>query len=408
LRTIIGILRKDLKKRIGSPWGIIILMSIPLIMTSLFGVAFGGNGEENVKIKMLVENRDNGFISEFIIKSLDMPEVKKFINIKIVEIGSGEDKIIGKEASALLIIPENFTKDFVDQRKKELLLIKNPSEQFFPPVIEDLSRMLTKLLSAVSIIFHDEVSVIADIFEHNSNRMDELKFKRIFNGSFDKIKRIRKFLSPLLLSFKSVTVNKKEKKRFNIFSMLLPPISIMFLMFIIETFLRDILEEKENGTMQRILYSPIKPSDYIISKILSGWISGILMFILMIVFGVLLFGISWGNYLYLSVLIIATAFTISSFFAFLNSILKNKNQVASISAPLILIMSAVGGSMIPHSMLPAFIKKISFLSINYWFMDGSNKILEMEFPLKNIVIISVIGIVLFVLSYKLLVKRVSV
>ena len=409
MKPIINIFKKDFKRRIRSPWGIVILLAIPIFMTALFGVVFGGGADENIKIKLLIEDRDNSFFSQLLLKTFEVPDIKKFIEIKPVKKGYGDEKIRREEASALLIIPEHFTRNFIDQNNNELILIKNPSEQFFPPVIEDLSGIMAKLLSAVSQIFHQEIFELSKLIEKKSGIVERLQFENIFKGSYDKVQKVAKFISPVIISFKSVNISKKKKKGggLNIFALLLPPISIMFLMFIIEIFLRDILKEKEDGTLRRILYSPVKPSVYVISKIISGWIMGILMFIIMVLFGVIFFGIFWGNYLFLSVIVVVTAFSIAAFFAFLNSIFKDKNQASSVSAPIILVMSAVGGSMIPFDMLPAIVRKFSFLSINYWFMDGTNKILRSEFPINNIVILGIIGVILFLISYRLLIRRIS-
>ncbi len=409
MKIIINILIKDFKRRIRSPWGIIILLAIPIVMTSLFGAVFSSGGKENIKIKILIEDRDDSFLSRLLLRTFEFPDIKKSIIAKTIEKGSGEDMIRKEDASALLIIPQNFGERFINREKNELILVKNPAEQFFPPVIEDLSKMMAKLLSAFSQIFGKEISQLSALMKNGDNISEKLIAENIFKSSYDKIEKIAKYISPLILSIKTVSVGDKEKNKSgrNIFAMLLPPISIMFLMFIIEIFMSDILKEKEEGTMQRILYSPVKPSVYVVSKILSGWIMGIFMFLIMVVFGALVFGINWGNYFFLFLMVIVTSFSISAFFGFLNSILKDKNQAASISAPVILIMSAVGGSMVPFSMLPPIVKKVSFLSINFWFMDGANKILKYEFPFKNIVVISIIGIIFFLISYRLLVRRVS-
>lgn len=409
MNKIVNIFKKDFKRRVRSPWGIVILLVIPIIMTSMFGAVFGGGSSKNIKIKIFIEDRDNTFFSNLIVKIFDSPDVKKFIEAKTVKDGTGEDMIREKKASALLIIPVKFSQNFFDGKKSEFVLIKNPAEQFFPPVIEDLSSMMTKLLSAVLQVFSDELKQISMFMKNRSQGIEKFKLEKIFSGSYDKIKKVSKFIFPPLISFKSINVNKKTKEAsgLNIFSMLLPPISVMFLMFIIEIFLRDILQEKEDGTMQRILYSPVKSSTYIVAKILSGWIMGILMFFILVVFGMVFFGINWGNYLFLLLLVVITAFAISSFFAFINSIFRDKKQASSITAPLILIMSAAGGSMVPYSLLPPFVKKFSFLSINFWFMDGSNKVLSSKFPLMGIIVLGIMGIVFFAISVKILIKRIA-
>ena len=139
MKPILNILKKDFKRRIKSPLGIIIMMVIPVVMTALFGFVFGENARKDVKIKVLVEDRDGSFFSQFLTRSFETPQVKKFINPVIVKKGEGEGMIKEGDASALLIIPPKFYYNLVHKKKNELIVVKNPSEQFFPQVIEDLT-----------------------------------------------------------------------------------------------------------------------------------------------------------------------------------------------------------------------------------------------------------------------------
>jgi ABC-2 type transport system permease protein len=188
---------------------------------------------------------------------------------------------------------------------------------------------------------------------------------------------------------------------------MLPAMSIMFVLFIIEIFLRDILTEKDNGTLLRIMFSSITSSQYIISKIASGCIMGTLVLLIIILIGMTIFGIIWGNFLYLLLFIIVVSFWISAFFAMLNSFFKNKNQAGAIASPVILIFAAVGGSMIPYNMLPKSIHTVSLISINFWFIKGIENINKGEFPAIHFIVLIISGLVLFALSLQLLKKRIT-
>src|SRR6185436_17963589 len=72
----------------------------------------------------------------------------------------------------------------------------------------------------------------------------------------------------------------------------------------------------------------------------------------------------------LMLMISATAFACSSFGVFLASFAKSRQQVQGLSTLIILVMSAVGGSMIPLFLMPSWMQKIAVVSVNYWGIQG--------------------------------------
>ena len=86
----------------------------------------------------------------------------------------------------------------------------------------------------------------------------------------------------------------------------------------------------------------------------------------------------------LLIMIVSTAFACSSFGIFLASIAKTRQQVQSLSMIIILVMSAIGGSMIPLFIMPEIMQKIAVISVNYWAIQGFYDIFWRELPIFDI------------------------
>lgn len=188
----------------------------------------------------------------------------------------------------------------------------------------------------------------------------------------------------------------------------MPGMAVMFLLFIIEIFMRDILTDREKGILQRIMFSPIRTMDFILARILSGWFMGLLVGMVMMALGTLLFSINWGNYLYLLVFIAITSFWIAAFFALLNAFFKNKNQASALTSPIILIFSAFGGSMFPVNQLPQGVRWVSDLTFNQWFIKGMQQVGANTFPIVPASILLLTGLILFLAATQYLKKRITV
>jgi ABC-type multidrug transport system permease subunit len=132
-----------------------------------------------------------------------------------------------------------------------------------------------------------------------------------------------------------------------------------------------LLEEKENGTLKRLLYSPIRPSSILFGKMTAAGLTALLQLTVLFVYAKMSFHLDLGkNVPGLIVMMVSTAFACAGFGSFIASISKTRAQADLVSRIVVLSMSAIGGSMIPTFIMPAFMQKISVVSINYWSIQG--------------------------------------
>jgi len=112
----------------------------------------------------------------------------------------------------------------------------------------------------------------------------------------------------------------------------------------------------------------------------------------------------------LILMIIATSFAVSSLGIFLAAISKTRHQAHNLSTITILVMSAIGGSMIPLFIMPVILQKIALLSVNYWgiqgFYDLFWRLLPLEEILPKILVLLSIGVVMTLSSIWLFKKRI--
>ena len=177
--------------------------------------------------------------------------------------------------------------------------------------------------------------------------------------------------------------------------------SIMMLLFVVGGLGASILDEKQEGTLKRLLYSPLKPNHILFGKMLSTNIICIMQLTLMFLYAWIAFGLSiWQHVPSMVLMIIATAFACSSFGVVLASFAKSRAQVSGLSTLIVLTMSAIGGSMIPTFAMPAFMQKMSYFSVNYWGVQGFYDIFWRNLPvtdpdfLMRVLVLIAIGVVL--------------
>jgi ABC-2 type transporter. len=132
-----------------------------------------------------------------------------------------------------------------------------------------------------------------------------------------------------------------------------------------------------------------------LGKIISANIISIMQLMVMFLYAAVAFGLNIVAHLPgLLMIIVATAFACSAFGVLLASIAKSRQQVQGLSTLIILIMSAIGGSMIPLFFMPVFMQKMAVVSINYWSIQGFFDLFWRNLPFNDTTFISRIGVLL--------------
>lgn len=161
--------------------------------------------------------------------------------------------------------------------------------------------------------------------------------------------------------------------------------SIMMLLFSVAGIGRSLLEEKKDGMLKKLLCAPISPNHILYGKILYANVVSIMQLIIMFLYSWLVFGLDILNYLpSIALMILAAAYACSGFGIVLASFAKTSQQVEGYSTIIVLVMSAIGGSMIPLFIMPDIMQKLAVISVNYWGIQGFYDIFLRLLPITDL------------------------
>ncbi|MFC2168454.1 ABC transporter permease [Acidobacteriota bacterium] len=373
MRHIPILVKKDFKRKWKNPVVIIGFMLIPLVFTFIFGIVFGGQDEETLpRITLLTVDNDKSLISNFLSTAMSQGELKKMIELKPLETEEEGRQLLNKgKASGLLLIPKNFGNDILDGKKAEVLLLKNPSEQFLPLIAEEITDTTTLILSSLLSVFSEEVDTIRGFIEMNN--LPDIDISVLSVKVKNRFESISKYVFPPVISLKQETITEEGKEgteSITVHSYVLPAMAIMFLMFICNVVFSDILIEKETKTLLRLNVSRMSMTEFIWSKIVTSALIGMLCTFCLIGLGIGMFSIYWGNLFSVFLIVFCLNILIAGFIAFLYSFIKTELQAGAVLSSAILIMSLLGGSMMPVDNFPSFIQQISKLTLNYWGLEA--------------------------------------
>lgn len=414
MRRLLLILGNDVRRHLKAPWVIVIFMAIPLLMTALIGVIFAPQNDsgELPPIRVLLVDLDKSLASKLILGSFDVDQMKKMFQVTVTDETDGARRMKRGQASAMVVIPKGFTLDLLDAKPTTLRVVKNPSEQFLPDVVEEFMATMGVMLSGVVQAFSEEVRGLRAMFDGPVDRIPWDRLGPEFGKAQKKVSAAAKYLDPLLIGLKDEETNapgaKPQATMKDIFSIILPGMAFMFLLFIVQTLMRDILSEREDGKLRRMMTTPLRPLELILARIASGWIMGLAVLLIMVAFGTWVFRVTWGPFGPFLLLAVTASFWTAAFFALFHALVRNRNQAGAIGAPIILAFSLFGGSMMNVEVMPKAFRAVGILTPNRWFIDGAALVREGRFPLTSLIVLLGSGLVLLALAVPALRRRASV
>lgn len=393
------LLKKDLTLFLHDQRSVILTFLLPVILITLFAFAYGSIGtsyDRSAPVKLLVTDLDKSNISEEIIHKIDSLDD---IIIVVSDSTRSKELVIKGGYACALIIYKGFQDSLESGNAMPLELVYDRSREMEIGILQH--NLISTLLSSTSEIKIKKniEKYLQELFPDDENDISDDIFGSIIKN--DSNNEAIKW-TPI--------VGIRNDTRLGLIQAVAGT-AILMLLFSVAGVGTSILEEKENGTINRLLYSPLKASTILYSKMVFAFFISILQLTAMFLFAWLILNMDMSvDIPGLILMIISTSFAVSSMGIFLAAVAKTRQQAQNLSTIIILVMSAIGGSMIPLFIMPLVLQKIALLSINYWGIQGFYDLFWRALPLVEILpkvlILMSMGIAMTLASVQLFKRRI--
>ncbi|MCK5775153.1 MAG: ABC transporter permease [Bacteroidales bacterium] len=400
------IVYKDLLQAFKDRKGLALSFLLPIVLITLFSLVYGGisTGIEDKPQKIIFCDLDSSLMSRKLQAEL---QNSKGLSLLFRQKEAGKKLILDGDIASMLLV----NKGFSDSLKTGGAA---PIEFFYDESKEMEMGLIKGALMSVLMPFLGEQGSKGQIHQF----IDD---KYAYDLPAEMINEIHADIDSQYSSdeagnntansttVKSTPLSVKEKMPWGLIQAFAGT-SVMMLLFSIVAMGASIIKEQENGTLKRLLYSPIRPWQIMISKLLSGFIFALIQMTILLIFVYLAFGLNiFQNFFTLILLVISTSFAVSGFGILIAAISKSQKQVESLSLIIILVMSALGGSMIPLFIFPELLKTIALFTLNYWAIDGFYDNLGRDVgllvQLKNIGVLLLFGAISSLMAIYIFTKR---
>jgi len=158
-------------------------------------------------------------------------------------------------------------------------------------------------------------------------------------------------------------------------------IGVMFLLFAVSGRSAILIEERESGVLRRMLAARVTMTQLLLGRWLFLLVLGAAQVAAMFVFASLAFGLDLWTPRHLAGFVVITTAAAAAAAAFglvLSSACRSRAQLNGVAAVVILILSALGGSMFPSFLMPERLQAIGRLTFNNWALTGYQKVFWYE------------------------------
>jgi len=365
---------------------------LPIVFFSIFAVIFGGRRNVAKKIDLIVVDQDHSPASQRLIEGLKgegslfvatESAPKKGISQPAYTAVTAEAAVRAGAAPVALIVPPGFGKNPISWEGGNLPVIqmlKDPSDMV-------ASQVIAGLLQKVAMT--SMLDVMAGLGSKHAGR---------FAGG-------RQSGGGALLSVTTRDVIGENKDN-PMVSFYAAAIGVMFLLFTASGAAGSLLDEVENGTLDRVLSSRVTMTTLLAGKVVYSTLLAFSQLVLMFLWAWAVFKLDFLSHIPGFVVMgVSTAFAVGAFGILLASVCRTRAQLGALSTLVILVMSSIGGSMFPRFLMPEAMQKAGLLTINAWAIDGFTKVFWRDEPVSNlwpqVLVLLTAGVALFAIARKL-------
>jgi ABC-2 type transport system permease protein len=346
----------------------VVFLLLPLVLAFVTGMAFGGSqtaSGDSYQIAVAVVDLDGGPIGGHI---ASLFQQDPFLTYEVDE-ETGREMLRERSISTLVIIPAGLERALSTGNAVSIAVVRTTAQEGPRLVEQHLTAELARIRAATA---------AAAIVTRTGSGLWMNAFataQELWPVDFQPVQVKVENLGP------------RENDSFAMgYNLASPGYIVMFgLMSITAAGAASILQERQMGTLARLLSAPLSRGGLIMGKVMGLIFMGILQMTILIVAGQLLFGVNWGQSpLALALIVVSFSFAAAGLGMFLASICNTASQANAYGVLIVLVLTMLGGTWWPMELMPRTVQLISRLVPSGWAMSAFTDIILRGYGMEQL------------------------
>ncbi len=389
------------------------LLAVLLLLPILLGSLFAGlnlmlateEGDPNILLDVILVNEDTGTFGSEMSKSIMAIDELQVTNLNSVS--TAEQKVAKGEVAAAIIVPANFSSDIDSYTPTEIEVIIDPGQA-------ETASIVTGIMNQVAgeVTIWGEIQYGIRTIMSESELLSEASPEQLRGIEAQNLGVIMTQLNDMRRN-PAIAVISEDLEGVAVaggvelfITFLFPAFTVMFIFFIVGAESSSLLREREEGTLRRILASPIRRWTVIAGKMLAYGLLVCLQVTILFTLGYLAFNIKLGSDpLALVAITLAVAFVAVSMGMLIAAFARTSKQADNVGMVLAFVFAGIGGAFPtwpPMFRSGGFIGVLSKFTPHAHALEGYYSVMAENAGLANILpqlgILLIMGLVFFLIA----------
>ncbi|MBM3696386.1 MAG: ABC transporter permease [Actinobacteria bacterium] len=347
IRIALKDIRQRLRDRSFYLWGI----AAPLGLAAIFSLLFGNLAAGAFDFTFAVADEDRGPQSRVFVEQVLEPldEAGVFSVREVASAGAAETQAEKGEVDAAFLIPAGFSAAATSGGQAELRVVANVDR----PIAGQAGRAIAGQFAAGINAVGTALRTYFALDPHEPTQEEVAALAQAAQAQ------------PELLTLTETAAGSKELSAKTYFA---AGMAILFIFLTVQFGVLGLLEERQNGTMGRLLAAPISRRSIVAGKALTSFILGLVSMVVLVVGSSLLLGAEWGNPLGVAILVLAAVIAAMGVMFVVAALARTPEQAGNLQAVIAFVLAMLGGSFFPIAQAGGLLERVSLITPHAWFL----------------------------------------
>jgi ABC-2 type transport system permease protein len=362
MRRVFAIAGLNLMQLFRDRSELVATIALPLLLTWIFGSAFGAAATSKTTVPL--SDLDNSVYSRLVATLVAEPSG---IVVRRVTPAQAYQLVRDGTDPVAVLIPRGFSAAVEQHTGARIETVRDPSSSEAQAVVE-LVQGAANRIAADS----EAARVTATVLEQGnggSYPMNAPNFRELYAEA-------DRFWSPdppVGIDSRTVLASATHATELKATSTTHYSLgfTVFFVVMVALSGAGGIVEERELGTLRRLLATPASRGQVILGKVFG--VAGVASFeaLILVGFGALLFGVAWGDAPLAVVLTLgALVLAATGLGVMLSALVKTRSQLSAMVPVLSTAMAMIGGCYWPIDITPPFMQKLALATPTGWAMQA--------------------------------------
>jgi ABC-2 type transport system permease protein len=337
LRTITG---KDLRQRLRDKSFFLLGIATPLALAFVLNLVFGDLSEGELEVTIGVGDADESAVSAELAGNLAGLDSTGGVEVTTLDPAADPEAALTEHTlDAVIVISAGFGDALTTARAPQVTVVENPDRPVQASVAESILDSMATELERTRLI--SAAGGRLGVQPGDAAPASDVTFSSEFPGG----------------------------QGLDVTSRLMAGMAIMFVFFTVSFGVTTLLEEKENGTLARLLAAPIPRDSILAAKGLVSYTLGVLATMSLFIVATVLMGAEWGSWLGVLTLVLAACLTAVALMAVVAGLAKRAEGAGAVQSIIAVGLALLGGSWFPVSG-EGLLGMLARATPHFWFLEG--------------------------------------